>query len=48
MCIRDRVIYCDGVQVWDGTAAVNGATAAATADGYVAFSGVTGSHTWAW
>jgi len=43
-----RVIYCDGVQVWDGTAAVNGATAAATADGYVAFSGVTGSHTWAW
>ena len=43
-----RVIYCDGVQVWDGTAAVNGATASATADGYVAFSGVTGSHTWAW
>lgn len=43
-----RVIYQDGVEVWDGTAAVNGASAAATGDGYVAFSGVTGSHTWAW
>jgi hypothetical protein len=43
-----RVIYCDGVQVWDGSAAVHGATASATADGYVTFSGVTGAHTWAW
>ncbi len=43
-----RVIYRDGVQVWDGTAAVNGATATATADGYVVFTGVSGSHTWAW
>ena len=43
-----RVIYRDGIQVWDGSAAVNGATASATADGYVEFSGVTGSHTWAW
>jgi len=43
-----RVIFRDGIQVWDGTAAVNGATAAATADGYVEFTGVTGSHTWAW
>jgi hypothetical protein len=43
-----RVIYRDGVMVWNGTAAVNGAVATATADGYVAFSGITGSHTWAW
>ena len=43
-----RSIYRDGVLVWNGTAAVNGATATATADGYVAFTGVTGSHTWAW
>ena len=43
-----RVIYQDGVEVWNGTAAVNGANAVATGDGYVAFSGVTGSHTWAW
>ena len=43
-----RVIYRDGVQVWNGSAAVNGAVATATADGYVEFTGVTGSHTWAW
>lgn len=43
-----RSIYRDGVLVWNGTAAVNGATASATSDGYVAFTGVTGSHTWAW
>ncbi|MCE9516273.1 MAG: hypothetical protein K8R24_10150 [Mycobacterium sp.] len=43
-----RVIYRDGVMVWDGTAAVNGAVATSTADGYIAFSGITGSHTWAW
>jgi hypothetical protein len=43
-----RVIYRDGVQVWDGLAAVNGAVATASADGYVKFTGVTGSHTWAW
>ena len=43
-----RVIYRDGVMVWDGTVAVNGAVATATADGYIAFSGITGSHTWAW
>lgn len=43
-----RVIYRDGVMVWNGTAAVNGAVATATADGYIAFSGITGSHTWAW
>ena len=43
-----RVIFSDGVQVWDGASAVNGAIASLTADGYVAFSGVTGSHTWAW
>jgi hypothetical protein len=33
--------------VWDGTQAINGATASATADGYTAFTGITGSHTWA-
>ncbi len=44
----ERTIYRDGVEVWNGTAAVNGADAAATADGYVAFREVTGSHTWAW
>lgn len=43
-----RVIYLDGVEVWNGTAAVNGATASATADGFVAFTDVTGTHTWAW
>ena len=43
-----RVIYRDGVEVWNSTAAVNGAIATATADGYVEFAGVTGSHTWAW
>ena len=43
-----RVIYRDGVEVWNGTAPVNGADASATADGYVAFRGVSGSHTWAW
>ena len=43
-----RVIYQDGVEVWNGTAAVSGATASDTGDGYIAFSGVTGSHTWAW
>lgn len=43
-----RVIYMDGVEVWDGTAAVNGAAASSTGDGYVAFGGVTGTHTWAW
>ena len=43
-----REIYRDGVLVWNGTSAVNGAVATATADGYVAFTGVTGSHTWAW
>ncbi len=44
----ERTIYRDGVEVWNGTAAVNGADATATADGYVAFRDVTGSHTWAW
>ena len=43
-----RAIYQDGVEVWNGTAAVSGATASDTGDGYIAFSGVTGSHTWAW
>lgn len=43
-----RVIFQDGIEVWNGTEAVNGATASATGDGYVVFSGVTGSHTWAW
>ena len=43
-----RVIYRDGVEVWDGTAPVNGAIAAATVDGYVEFGEVSGSHTWAW
>ena len=43
-----RVIYRDGVLVWDGSAAVNGAVAVATTDGYVEFAGVEGSHTWAW
>lgn len=43
-----RVIYRDGVEVWDGTAAVNGATAWASGDGYVEFPDVTGTHTWAW
>jgi hypothetical protein len=31
-----------------GSAAVNGAVATASADGYVEFTGVAGSHTWAW
>ena len=43
-----RVIYRDGGEVWNGTAAVTGAIATATADVYVEFAGVTGSHTWAW
>ena len=43
-----RVIYRDGVQVWDGTSAVSGAIASATADGYVEFRQVSGAHTWAW
>ena len=42
-----RVIYRDGIEVWDGTAPVNGAIASATV-GYVEFRDVTGSHTWAW
>ena len=42
-----RVIYLDGIEVWDGTAPVNGAIASATV-GYVEFRDVTGSHTWAW
>ena len=44
----ERVIYRDGVEVWNGTTPVNGVDASATADGYVAFRGVSGSHTWAW
>ncbi|MFM8598358.1 MAG: alpha-L-rhamnosidase C-terminal domain-containing protein [Mycobacterium sp.] len=43
-----RVIFRDGVEVWDGTAGVGGIDAVATADGYVAFRNVTGTHTWAW
>jgi hypothetical protein len=42
-----RVIYQDGVEVWDGTQAVNGATASEVS-GYIEFTDVTGSHTWAW
>ena len=43
-----RVIFRDGVEVWDGIAGVDGVDAVATADGYVAFRNVTGAHTWAW
>lgn len=42
-----RVIYVDGVEVWDGSSALNGA-GATEQDGYVTFAGITGSHTWAW
>jgi hypothetical protein len=42
-----RVIYMDGVEVWNGSSALNGASATEQ-DGYVTFAGITGSHTWAW
>lgn len=44
---QTRVIYLDGVEVWNGSSALNGASATQQ-DGYVTFAGVTGSHTWAW
>ena len=43
-----RTIYRDGVQVGNGSAAVNVAVASATMDGYVEFTRVTGSRPWAW
>jgi hypothetical protein len=44
---QTRVIYMDGVEVWDGSSALNGANASLQ-DGYVTFAGITSSHTWAW
>lgn len=45
---ESRAIYMDGTKVWDGTQAVNGATATQPDDGFVVFTDVIGSHTWAW
>ena len=42
-----RVIAEDGRVVWDGTRPTPG-VAATGGDGYVRFTGITGTHTWAW
>ena len=46
--LTSGVLDRDPVRQGANAAAVNGAIAMATVDGYVEFGQVTGSHTWAW